>query len=203
MKRHDCEAPASLVDLLAYQQGELTPEAEQRFEEHFFGCEYCVRRLEAVERLGAGVVALVRSGRITSGATAALLSRAVGQGVRVRDYRLVPGEPAACTIAPTDDFVAVRLAGVFGDLGRVDVAVESIDLDTGQVAERLVENVAVDHQRGEIIVRYAGEMVRSQPRSMWTLQVRGRRGGVEEQLGTYILEHTPWEQLPAGIGGDD
>lgn len=45
-----------------YVRNQLTPEDHQAFEEHYFTCEECFEKVQAMERLVAGVQELARSG---------------------------------------------------------------------------------------------------------------------------------------------
>lgn len=187
---------AALADLVAYSRRELPPHEEALVEEHFFACERCARALESIERLRAGTVSLVRAGRVAASASASLAARAEGEGVRVRTYRLARGEQVACTASPEDDLVVIRLAGDFGGLERVDLSLEATDLATGARETRRVEDVAVDHVAGEIVLLYPGELVRGIPRSLLRYEVYS--GDAARLLGTYRLDHTPWAERAGG-----
>ena len=47
---------------------------------------------------------------------------------------------------------------------------------------------------GQLVLLMPGDVVRAYPRSCWTMQARGHRGGDAVALGPYALDHTPWEQ---------
>jgi hypothetical protein len=192
-----CLQPLSLEELVDYERGELTPAASDRIEEHFFACGNCARRLETISRVGAGVADLVREGRLSASVTVQLLDDARERGVRLRSYRLAPGESVACTAGPTDDFVVIRLVVDVEEGESVDVASEVQNLETGEGWSQTTEDVAVDRRGGELVYAFAGDRVRSLPRTRWTMraQVHGPRG--DRQLGPYILDHTPWKQLSA------
>jgi hypothetical protein len=191
-----CLKPLSLEDLVEYERGEAIPVDSERIEEHFFACGDCARRLEILSRVGAGVVALVREGRVSASVTAGLLDNARQRGVRLRSYRLAPGDTVACTAGPTDDFVVIRLAVDVVEGESVDVASEAQNVETGEAWSETAEDVALDRRGSEIVYAFAGDRVRSLPRTRWTMRARvhGPRG--DRQLGPYVLDHTPWEQLP-------
>lgn len=190
-----CRAPAPLGDLIAWERGELAPPASDRLEEHVFGCAECTRRLEGVAGLAAGIRELVEAGAIPAAVSGELVEGAGERGLRLRTYRLAPGESVACTAGPGDDFVVVRLGLQVEEGEWVDLVAEVADLETGARDTRLTEDVPVDPGAGEIVYLYPGAAIRSLPRSRWsvTARVRGPRG--ERELGPYTLEHTPWEQL--------
>jgi hypothetical protein len=194
-----CGAPLGLEELAAYVTGELPAEAAERIEEHYFGCARCAHRLEGVQALGQGVRELLRGGLVSVAATDALVGHAGASGINLRMYRLAPGEQVACTAAPGDDFVVIRLGLAIDAMESVDVTAEVLDVDAGRAESRLTEDVTVDRAAGEIVYLYAGDLVRSLPRTRWTMhaQVRGPAGA--RTVGPYVLNHTPWERL--GDGG--
>lgn len=196
MRAPRCTDPLPLSDLVDYLSGELDPGVEDRVESHFFACERCARRLESVERLGAGVARLVRAGRVVAAVTGEVLERAAGEGLKLREYRLTPGATVPCTAAPDDDFVVVRLAGDFGDAARVDIDVDTADLESGARRATRTRDVAVDHRRGEIVLLFPGDIVRTYPRSVWTMRVKVAHPAGERDLGPYVMDHTPWDQVP-------
>jgi Putative zinc-finger len=190
-----CRAPAPLEDLIAWERGELDPAASDQLEEHVFGCGECTRRLEGVAGLAAGIRELVAAGAIPAAVSGQLAERAEERGLRLRTYRLAPGETVACTAGPLDDFVVVRLGLEVEEGESVDLVAEVADLQTGGSDTRLTEDVPIDRGAGEIVYLYPGAAIRSLPRSLWsvTARVRGPKG--ERELGPYTLDHTPWEQL--------
>jgi hypothetical protein len=191
-----CTAPVPLESLIAWERGELDPVASDRIEEHVFGCAACTRRLEGVTGLAVGIRDLVAAGRLPSAVTGDLVEGAATRGLRLRTYRLAPGESVACTAAPDDDFVVVRLGVKLEEGESVDLVAQVADLETGARDTRLTPDVPVDPAAGEIVYLYPGDAIRSLPRTVWsvTARVRGPRG--ERELGPYTLDHTPWEELP-------
>lgn len=192
-----CAEPLSLGELLAYYLGELDDERQSGVEKHYFGCEACSRRLEAVARLALGVTAVVREGKVSSSVTSELVRRGVERGLRVRSYQLQAGEQVACTAAPSDDFVAIRLGLDADPASSVDVEVEWVALDTREVESRRVSDVCYDRQAGEIVLLFAGDQVRQFPKSRWTMDAVVRSPSGSRRVGPYTLNHTPWEQLGA------
>jgi hypothetical protein len=186
MSRH-----LALNDLLAYRAGELSASDDERIEAHFFECARCAERLEGLERIRAGVVEAVRSGAVTSAVTAEFVEAAVRDGAQVRTYELSPGETVFCTIAPDDDFVAVRMRGAFEGYERIDLTMVTSHLDSGERSVRVSESVTPDLATGELIVLYSGPLVRSLPRSRFDMEVRTPD---ERVVASYVLEHTPWDE---------
>jgi hypothetical protein len=181
----------SFHDLLAYRAGELSPDADDRVEEHFFECAQCASRLDDLERLREAVARLVREGRVRASVTAEFLEAAARDGVRVRTYELDPGETVFCTIAPDDDFVATRFRGAFEDLESVDLRVASTMQPTGERDTQWARSLLVDVASGELVMLHSGHAIRSLPRARFELEVRAPDDRV---LASYALEHSPWDE---------
>jgi hypothetical protein len=190
-----CAAPIPLEDLIAWERGDLGSQASDRIEEHVFGCARCTRRLEGVAALASGIRELVGAGALPSAVTGEVVERAATQGLRLRTYRLSPGDSVACTAGPDDDFVVVRLEVQVEAGESVDLVAQVADLESGGRDTRLTEDVPVDPASGEVVYLYPGDVIRSLPRTLWsvTARVRGPKG--EREQGPYTLDHTPWGQL--------
>lgn len=193
--KHTCTSPLSLEVLLAYRSGELTNAEADHVEEVYFGCAVCTRRLAWLEELTSEVRRLVGSGAVSAGITTALLESAQESGLVFRSYALSPGTTVACTAAPEDDFVLMRLAVPGATQGLVDLKTEMLDLETGRQSEHFTADVPVDAASGEILIAYAGGLIRSHPRSRWTVEaiVDGPEG--KRTTGPYVLDHTPWDAV--------
>jgi hypothetical protein len=191
-----CSTPLPLQELLDWERGDLLAAEDTRVEEHLLGCGECAERLAEALRLGGEVARLVAQGRVSAAVTGDLVEAADRRGLRVRTYRLAPGEAVACTAAPEDGFVVVRLA-VDARLGEaVDLLSEVRDLTTGATSSRRIEDVPVDRSRGELVMLYSGDLVRSLPRTLWTLHAATRGPEGERLQGPYTLDHTPWSEGP-------
>jgi hypothetical protein len=190
-----CSDPIPLEDFIAWERGELVPAASERLEEHVFGCAECTRRLEGVAGLAAGIRELVGAGAIPVAVSDRLVERAEERGLRLRTYRVAPGESVACTAGPGDDFVVLRFGLQIEEGESVDLVSEVANLETGVRDTQLTEDVPVDPGTGEIVYLHPGAAIRSLPRTLWsvTARVHGPRG--VRELGPYTFDHTPWEQL--------
>ncbi len=191
-----CPEPIALDQLIAYERGELDDATEQQVEAHFFGCDHCARRLDDLHRLQAGVVDLTRAGAISVGVTADVVARAEHDGIQIRRYHLNAGDSAPCTCAPADDYVAVYLTARIRDDETVDMDVDTLLMPTGDVQSGRREQLIVDRDNDAVIVLYAGDAIRSAPRSRWTMHLRARGSEGERVLGPYVLDHTPWSERP-------
>lgn len=194
----NCNTPLELDELLAYRYGELDPVQSERVEQHYFSCDACSRRLAALERLSQGINQAVRGGMISATVTPSLLGRSRRDGLRVRSYRVGPGEEVACTAAPSDDFVAIHLTLDADASAAVDVAVDWTDLERDLHESRYVADVARDPESREVVLLFAARQVREFPRSQWRMRAIVRSTSGEQRIGPYTLNHTPWDQLERG-----
>jgi hypothetical protein len=196
VSRKLCTSPLELAQLIAYQMGELSAREQEAVEEHYFGCEDCSQRLQGLVQLGEAIVRAVRAGELSAPVTASLLERAAADGLLLRQYSVHPGETVACTASPEDDFVVIHLAGSLSAQRSVSMRIETEDLEHGGRQVRELPTVPVDQDRGELFLLFAGSRVRSYPRSRWTMQLGAPGQEPDASLGTFTLEHTPWELLP-------
>ncbi len=190
---HPCEV--SFEELLAYRFGELSPAAEDRLEEHLFTCARCAARAEAIATLGAGIHALFRRGEISSSASASLIERAEKLGLTLRSYTIEAGASVACTAAPDDDLIVVRLRLSAPGAESVDIETAVTFPDSGTRDASVLTDVALDRQHGELVYAFSGNYVRSLPRSSWVMQARVRTATGEYRVGPYTMNHTPWGEL--------
>jgi hypothetical protein len=186
----DCRAPLPIEQLVDYAAGELSEADETTLEEHLFACEPCARALERVMRLGAGIGRCVREGRIATPATDDLVRHLSAAGARIREYRLAPGDTVPCTAAPDDTFVAVRLAVPIPEVTSLSMDVDFHDLATGAREAQHTEDVPIDRTSGEVVMLFPGELIRTYPRSRWTMHMTPAEGSAA--LGPYVLDHLPW-----------
>lgn len=189
-----CLAPVPLHDLVDYAIGELPAPEQDPLEEHLFTCESCARRLESVYALGTAIATSVGQGPTSAVVSAGLIDTIARKGARVRQYHLVPGGAVACTVAPDDDFVVVHLEGI--PEGVIDLAVEVDFLDHAAGASRAThrEGVPVDVTTHASVMLFPASLIRTYPRSRWTMNVRGRGAAGTVDLGPYLMEHTPWDE---------
>lgn len=183
----DDTRPCSLGDLVDYLLGELPAAAESELEEHLFGCPACGEALESVERIATAVGAAVQGAEVGANVTGAFLEQALADGLSLREYRLAPGQTVECS-AGREDYFVVRLAVEAPEVGGLTLHGSMEDLDSGgsqPLPEREVER---DEALGEVLLVFPGSVVRTYPRSLWTLTVESSSGS---RLGPYVLDHAP------------
>jgi hypothetical protein len=186
----DCARPIEFESLVAYWLGELPAQAEAPIEEHLFGCGQCTRRLEELAALAPGIRALVRRGAVQAVITQPLLEQMVRQGMRIREYRLGPGERVACTIHADDDAVVGRIRAPLADAKRVD-ALQSLDLGDGRVQQWRLEDVPFDPDAGEVLLLPSAAVLKQLPAHTFRVQLVAVDGPGERPLGEYTFAHTP------------
>jgi len=196
-----CSTPLSVETLVAYWFGELDEAKATGVEQHYFACPACTARLEGITRLGDAVIELVRHGGVSASVTRKLVDVGIARGLRVRTYRVEPGQAVACTAAPDDDFIALSLVMPASAIdavdahGSIDVAVAWTELASGVQNHRTVSDVSFDRREGELVFLSAGREIRALPKSQWQWTAVLRSPSGEIRLGPYTLDHTPWDQL--------
>jgi hypothetical protein len=184
-----CTTPIEFEPLVAYWLGELPTTVEARIEEHFFGCVYCTRRLEELAALAFGIRAVVRNGAVRAVITQPFLEHMKRQGMRIREYRLSPGERVACTIRADDDAVVSRMQVPLAGVKRVD-ALQSVDLGEGHVQQWRVEDVPFDPNADEVLSLPAAEELRKLGSHTFRVQLVAMDESGERPLGEYTFAHT-------------
>jgi anti-sigma factor RsiW len=134
-----CPKPTEFEELVAYWLGELPAAAEAAVEEHYFGCAHCAQRLQELSNVAAGIRAAVRHGAVRAVITHSFLESMKREGMRIREYRLAPGETVACTIRMDDDAVVGRMQARLAGVKRVD-ALEVLDRYDGRSQQWRLED---------------------------------------------------------------
>ena len=185
-----CAEPIEFEALVAYWVGELPTAAEARIEEHLFGCAHCTRRVEELAALAYGIRAVVRRGAVQAVITPPFLEFMKQQGMRIREYRLAPGERVACTIRADDDAVVGRLQAPLAGVKRVD-ALHSLDFGDGQVQQWRAEDLPFDASTGEVLSLPSAEALKRSPAHTLCVRLLAVDESGERPLGEYTFAHTP------------
>jgi hypothetical protein len=186
--RTPCDRPLELRTLADYWLDDDGHDHEE-LEEHLFACDSCSRRLHGMVALGAGVGRLVREGAVELVVTRSLLARAARDGLRIREYRLAPGESVRCTVTTEDDLLVSRLVGRFEGVSRLDVVAEQEGLPV-----RRIQDVPFELEAGELIVAQAMPDMRRLQRARLRVRLLSHEESGERLIGEYTFEHypTPW-----------
>jgi anti-sigma factor RsiW len=185
-----CAQPIGLESLVAYWLGELPEMAETPIEEHLFGCAACTRRLEDLAALASGLRAAVCDGELQAVITRPFLEHLKRQGMRIREYRLAPGERVDCTIRADDDAVVSRLRAPLEGVKRVD-SLHSLDLGDGRVQQWRVEDVPFDPDADEVIALPSAAALKRMPAHTLRVRLVAVDASGDRPLGDYTFAHTP------------
>jgi anti-sigma factor RsiW len=172
---------AEFATLVDYWFGDLPADREGAFEDHLFACAECTEKLEQLVALGAAVRNAWRAGAVRAVISHALFDAMKKEGLRLREYPMVPGGSVNCTIAASDDFVVSRLSAPLADVRRVDLVT-----DAGRF-----EDVPFDAASGEVLMCPAPAPLKR--RGAFTHRVRlvAVEDSGERLLGEYTFEHAP------------
>lgn len=185
-----CAKPIEIEPLVAYWLRELPAASDAAIEEHLFGCAHCTRRLEEIAALAFGIRAVVRGGAMQAVITQPFLEQMKRQGMRIREYRLAPGERVACTICADDDAVVGRMRAPLVGVKRVD-ALQSLDMGDGRVQQWRVEDVPFDPDAGEALYLPSAAELKKLPAHILRVQLVAVDESGERSLGEYTFAHTP------------
>jgi len=169
---------ATLVD---YWFGELTPQQEAAFEEHLFECGECAAQLEELIALGAAVRHAWRAGAVRAVISHALYEAMKKEGLRLREYPMVPGGSVNCTIAASDDFVVSRLSAPLANVRRVDLVI-----DAGRF-----EDVPFDAAADEVLVCPSPAQLKLRGAFTTRMRLLAVEDAGDRLLGEYSFDHAP------------
>ena len=173
--------------LIEYWFGELPPDDEGRMEEHLFDCAHCSDKLSELAELGAGIASAFRSGAVRSVISAPLLEKMKAEGLRLREYRVSPGESVHCTMSATDDAVIGHLEVPFTGVARLDLAVLN---EQGEVRSRLLD-IPFDPVAGEVVFCPSAAKLKKLPAHTDVVRLITVDDSGERPLGDYTFMHSP------------
>lgn len=187
MNTSSCTRPLDFFALVDYWLAELAPAEEEHVEEHLLGCAKCSERLWGLADLAEGIGTLVRKGVVRGVVTSGFLERVAKEGLRVRQYRVLPGSSVQCTVTAEDDLLVARLVAELFGVSRVDLAVCD---SAGREQERL-RDVPVNPSTREVVFLQRVKSVRALPAYVKRLKLLSVEPQRERLLGEYTFIHTP------------
>lgn len=187
MSRSRCTHPVPLATLLEYWLDELGEAEEEPVELHLLACSSCSAHLQALVDLGAEIRTALRSGALHAAVPGTFVERLAAEGLRLRTYRVPPGDSVYCTVAPEDDLLITCLGAPLADVERIDVVQMGQE---GTVLERL-SDVPFDSAAGEVVLTSRMERVRALPASTLRYRLIAVAPSGERLLGEYTFHHTP------------
>jgi len=178
-------ACVTLEALLDYWAGELPARDADELEAHVFGCDSCTARLAGVAELATAVAQLVRRrGGLQLVLTESLVKQLAAHGLRMRHYRVGPGDRVPCTVGAEDDLLVTYLRADLAEVERVDVL-----LGDPEHALRL-SDVPIDRATGQVVFTVSGDAVRQWPDRVQRVELLAIEDSGERSLGEYAFEHT-------------
>ena len=186
MSAPTCAAPLDLSVLSDYWLGDLLPDDEGRAEEHLLGCAACSERMGDLVALTGGVRSLANLGAVRAVVTSAFLERLIDEGFRVREYRLVPGGSVECTVTPSDDLVAARLAADLRGAQRIDL----VKCDAEGREENRLKDIPVSASAQEVVLLERIDRIRALPARVQRVRLVAPDADGERLLAEYTFVHT-------------
>lgn len=181
--------PPALGDdvLLAWWAGELAEHEEEELEEHLLGCQECARRGRELLAIAQAVCGLVRKGELPASLLPEVVERLEREGLRVREYRVIPGASVQCSVSPDDDVVLARFAADLDGVTRLDLLIR---IDDGP-EERLAD-LPFDAGANELIFAPSADGLRGLPAHVQRARLLAVGPQGERLLGEYAFDHAPW-----------
>ena len=180
-----CANPVSDETLLDYWLREPVPQPD--VEEHLLGCDDCTRALERLVALADAIRDVARAGEVRAIVPPAYLERVAREGLRLREYRLAPGESVECSVASDDDVLIARLVADVGNAARVDL----VWIDVQGAEQERLPDVPVHAAMHDVVwVQRIGDI-----RALPETRFRARLVAIDERgeriLAEYTFHHTP------------
>ena len=185
-----CPNAVAIETLLAWWLGELPQVEQEGLEEHLFACTSCTRRLDELAGLAAGVRGAVRAGAVGLVVTAPFVERLKQTGLRLREYRLGPGEGVNCTIRDDDDAVVGHMRAPLAGVTRVD-ALHRLEMGGVAGPEVRIEDVPFDPAAGEVLFVPSAAALRKMPANKLRVRLVAVEAAGETALGDYTFAHAP------------
>lgn len=182
-----CKDPVNFEYLVAWWLGELPAAEAEKVEEHLFACAHCAGRAEWLAALSEDVRAAVRAGAIGMVVSAPFVEAMRRAGLRLREYKLGPGERVDCTIAADDDAVVSRVRAPLGGVERLDILE---DIDGGRQSLEL-RDVPFDPAAGEVLFILQPAALKKMPAFVARMQLVAVDEAGRRTLGEYTFNHTP------------
>lgn len=151
------------------------------------GCDECSHALARLVAMVDAIRDVARAGEIRAVVSPAFVERVRLEGLRLREYRLVPGGSVECSIGPDDDVVLAHLAADVGDAARVDLV--WIDAD-GNEQERLPD-VPVHAAMHDVVWVQRASDLRALPKTTARARLVAVDDAGERVLAEYTFDHTP------------
>jgi hypothetical protein len=110
--------------------------------------------------------------------------------MRLREYRIRPGESVNCTIRADEDAVISHIGGSLGGVTRVDV-VQRVSVGGVDEPELRLEDVPFDPAAGEVLFIPEAAALKAMPAHTVRMRLIAVGEAGEAPLGEYTFVHTP------------
>ena len=185
MIAEQCARGQSSAGLLDYWLGDLEPGSAEAVEAHLFECAECAQNLADIAALGTAIADAVRGSRIQSVITHGLLNTLSRDGLRIRTYTPEAGRMMPCAVWPEDDLIVTQLKGDFTGYDELTLVLQAEE--RGELnREADIPLVSGGH---EIITALSAAGLRQLPSMRLRIIVSGKRGGRDQVVAEYGLEH--------------
>jgi hypothetical protein len=190
----NCPTPIAYADAADYWADELAPADVDRVEAHTFACADCARELAAAGALAGGIAAVARDGRLHGVVTDAILNRLAADGVRIRMFTLDGADVVPCAVWAGDDLIVSRIRADFTGVDAVSIVTrQASGEEIGRVAD-----IAIRPGQRELLNAFSAAHLRALPATRVHVAVLAFRGGSEQPLAEYTLEHAGAFERPEG-----
>ena len=172
--------------LLGYWLDELDEDEAADVEAHLFECDDCGARLRELLRLRDAVKREFVAGHVSSAVSDGFVRQLKREGLRVREYSLVPGGSVACTVAPDDDLLVAHLRADLAGVRQLDVEYD----DPGGVHRS--RHLPFDPVRGEVTLVAPTQLLKRAREMTQRMRLLSVTADSERLIGEYTFNHSAW-----------
>ncbi len=186
MNRQRYDSTVAMPTLVDYWLGDLDAADEARMEYTLMGC---IDDVQWVADHAAGIRMLVERGAMRAVVSETFLARAAARGLKVREY-VAPyrGGTIACTVAPDDDLLVVRLEAPLAGVRQLDLLM----LDNHGGGLERARAIPFETASGSVLLASRAVDVRGRPTTTCCMQLLAVNGNGERRVGDYALHYRPW-----------
>jgi hypothetical protein len=190
MSKTPCTARIPMSTFTEYWLGELDAARQSELEEHLFECAECSSRLSELAQLGEAICRAMREGQMNAILTSDFVKKLQRSGVRIREYRLQPGESVLCTVTPEDDLVIAHLHAPLRHISRLDLLFSDATAGT----RWRVEDVAFNPTAEEVALAPSVGRLRTHSFTQH-LELLAVEGSGERVVARYTFNHSPHRKV--------
>lgn len=182
----NCANPLDAAILFDYWAGKLSEPEEAVLEEHLLSCDPCGERLKEAIALAEGLRSVAREGALQTVVSEAFVTRAMQDGLRVRQYVVAANGSVQCTVAEEDDLLIGRLEADLRGVQRVDLSLQDA---RGAEMRRLLD-IPFDTEAGSVLWQQSITLAKAAPSGTLVARLVAVEGDGERVIGEYTFHHT-------------